>query len=404
MVLKEKYISHNNQLYLLEKIGLSDDVLSFLKIKGLIIPDKIEPVKNPIKSPSEKWYYSIADCYTPKLDEIEKNIYYENPHLLTLTILDSVNIFYDLSIILNKAIDRILLINDSEDKLVLILIVLWLFHGCLDNNYLKYDRHLEYLDYEISPVGFWWKKFKKLIRKALLTKYSKVEVNEKTDFYLSKILKGQRRLIITKEVYYILEKFYKIFKKIGVSNLKPDEIINKIRDSYPNLYNEILEYSYLIYSDPNKIITDSLIAREIHMVKKLISSKSESIKIIEEIKNLFINKKDREEFERTVEVIEDFIFIQEFEGLIAYGKKRNCKFGIFETLIRDFELLKDILNNNDNYINIRFKNKISNILRESKEVPQMYVSARDIIVNLKEYFKDIVIVKFDHEIRRIKTL
>jgi hypothetical protein len=319
---------------------MSDEVITFLKIKGLIVPHEIVPAKNPLKSPSEEWFYSIADCYTPALEDAERNIFYENPHLLVLKIYDSVNIIYDISIIVNKAFDKINLIDDDEEKLVAILTILWIFHGCLDNNYLKYDRHLEYLNYGISPVGYWWERFRKLVRKALATKYPSNEIDNVVKLYVSKMTGSSiRRPMITTERYYIWDKLYKEFKKLGIIDLPPNEIIERIKEDNPNLYNMILEYSYFLYTDPDNIVRDSLIAGSCprQIIPVSMSSKEKTIDSIKEIKELLDKEKDKYDFERTIEVIEDFIFIQELEGLIASGKKRHCDYRIFDTPIRGFE-------------------------------------------------------------------
>jgi len=394
----------NNRQYTLEKLGISDEVITFLKIKGLIVPHEIAPVKNPLKSPSEEWFYSIADCYTPALEDVERNIFYENPHLLVLKIYDAVNLLYDVSIILNKALDIINIIDNDEEKLVATLTILWIFHGCLDNNYLKYDRHLEYLDYEISPVGYWWKKLRKLVRKALVTKYPNNKADSMVELYVTKVIKSSRRSIITTESYYIWEKLFKEFKNLGIIDLRPDEIIKRLKEDNPNLYNMILEYSYFFYTEPNKIIKDSLMVGRHPLIPKSMSSKEETITAINEIKELLDNEKDRYDFERTIEVIEDFIFIQELEGLIAYGKKRHCEYGIFDTLARGFELLKDVVITNSKFLKTQYRDEVLSMLKESKEVPEKYVAVRKIIVGFKKYFDNRIVKKCEREIRRCKDL
>lgn len=394
----------NNRQYTLEKLGISDEVITFLKIKGLIVPHKITPVKNPLKSRSEEWFLSIADCYTPALEDVERNIFYENPHLLVLKIYDVVNLLYDVSIILNKALDIINIIDNDEEKLVATLTILWIFHGCLDNNYLKYDRHLEYLDYEISPVGYWWKKLRKLVRKALLTKYPNNKVDSMVELYVTKVIKSSRRSIITTESYYIWEKLFKEFKNLGIIDLRPDEIIKRLKEDNPNVYNMILEYSYFFYTEPNKIIKDSLIVGRRPLISKSMSSKEETITAINEIKELLDNEKDRYDFERTIEVIEDFIFIQELEGLIAYGKKRHCEHGIFDTLGRGFELLKDVVITNSKFLKTQYRDEFLSMLKESKELQEKYVADRKIIVGFKKYFDNRIVKKCEREIRRCKDL
>lgn len=397
----------NNQRYMLEKLGISDEIIAFLKVKGLTVSNEIAPVKNPLKSLSEEWFYSIADCYTSPLEDIERNIFYETPHLLVLKIYDAVNILYDVSIVLNRAIDNISLIDNDEEKLVSILTILWVFHGCLDNNYLKYDRHLEYLNYEISPVGYWWKRFRKLVRKALATRYSNDELDSMVDLYVSKMTGSSiRRPIITTESYYIWEKLYKEFKKLGIIDLPPNEIIKRVKENSPSLYDTILEYSYFLYTDPVKIAKDSLIAgsRSRQLIPVSMSSKEKTIASIKEIKDLLDDEKDKYDFERCVEIIEDFIFIQELEGLIAYGKKRNCEYGIFDTLIRGFELLKNIVINNDRSLKIQYKDEVLSILKEAKKVSEMFVADRKMIVGFKKYFGDRIIKRCEEEIRRWKSL
>lgn len=398
------YTMSNNKSYIFEKLKISDEIITFLKVKGLIIPSKIAQVEKPLKSPSEEWFYSIADCYTPPLDKDEREIFNENPHLLVLKIYDAINIFFDVSIILNKGFDNLVLIKSDDKKIVATLSILWIYHGCLDNNYLKYDRHLEYLDYEISPVGYWWKKLRKSVHKALENKYANDDIAEKKELYISKIIKSQRRPIITTENYYIWEKLYRKLKKLQYINLEPNEIIKKLKKYQPELYKKVQEYSYLIYTDLSKIIKDSLITGDLLLTSKLESSKEKTIKVINEIKGLFSNKKDKYEFERIVEVIEDFISIQELEGLIAYGKKRNCEYGVFDTLIRGFEILRNLVIKNNKYIKPQFKDSFLSMLKKAEGPSEVFVAARDIIVRFREYFHDKIANNCISEIERVRNL
>ena len=389
-----------NKRSILEELGVSDDIIYFFIKKGLIVPEKIASVPNPLRSPSEEWFYSIADCYTPPLDNIEREIFNENPHLLVLKIYDAVNLLYDLSIILHKAIDNIEKISEDNDKVVALLSIMWIFHGCLDNNYLKYDRHLEYLNYDVSPVGHWWKKLR-----AILTEVVKRDSdysNTHVDSYILKLLKAPRRPVITNEYQIVCAKLYNEVKKYYKENSSSEKILRLIKETNYQLYAKIKEYATLFYTEPKKFMNDILLTRgKISRTKVLYKSKEDTINFIREIKELLPEEKVYE-FERTIETIEDFVFIQELEGLIAYGKRKNCDYGIFEVLLRCFDILKQYLSNYPNLINEEYRKHVIHMLNNARTIPDKFVVDRDIVVNLNKYFINGVVNKVRDEIGRWK--
>ncbi len=390
-----------NKKYILEKLGIFDDIIYLFNKRGLVVPESISPVSNPLRSPSEEWFYSIADRYTPPLDEIEREVFNECPHLLVIKIYDSVNLLYDLSIILHKALDDIEKLN-TEEKIVALLSLMYIFHGCLDNNYLKYDRHLEYLNYDISPVGYWWKKLKNILSNALKDK-TIANFNEHLNNLMFKIIKAPRRLIITNEYHIICAKLYEEVRKYQNQDFNSDNVLQNIKEKNNKLYRKILEYSALFYTEPEKFVRDTLLIKgNRSKVDTLYRSKEDTIKAIQELKKLLPTEM-KYELERAIEVIEDFIFIQELEGLMAYGKKKNCEYGIFDVLLRCFNMLKTLLNSHPEFINVQYRVHVINMLNNAQTVPEQFVADREIVVNLNKYFVNSITDAVMKEIRRWKN-
>ena len=149
-------------------------------------------------------------------------------------------------------------------------------------------------------------------------------------------------------------------------------------------------------------MNDILLTRgKISRTKVLYKSKEDTINFIREIKELLPEEKVYE-FERTIETIEDFVFIQELEGLIAYGKRKNCDYGIFDVLLRCFDILKQYLSNYPNLIKEEYRKHVIHMLNNARTIPDKFVVDRDIVVNLNKYFINGVVNKVRDEIGRWK--
>lgn len=167
----------------LEKCGIPNGIIKKLRREGLFVSRRVRPVKNPIKSPSEEWFYQVADRFTPQFTKQEREYYIKNPDLFCRDLLRG-------AALLAKTCDLLQNAAASANKMppehaiAALLAIQRVFHAALDYSYLKYDRHLEYHDYEESPVGHHWKRFRAL--SVLASKNARVSNPE--EFGYKKIL------------------------------------------------------------------------------------------------------------------------------------------------------------------------------------------------------------------------
>lgn len=388
---------------ILEYCGITDEIIRHIKKKGLIIPDKIKPVKEPLKSPSEEWFYSIADRFTPPLTEAEVEVYKNSPHLLCLDILKAVSLFIELSNVLYEALEKVKINLKNEEAIAAILSVLRIFHGCLDNNYLKYDRHLEYHEFEKSPVGYYWKKLKNICIKAA----RKAEVMNPDNWAEGKILKlisGPRRMLISSEYAICCELVYRKIKEIipNVNKYSIKQIEEKINKDYPDFFEVIKKYSKSFYRLPEEFIKDSIFSKETNPLKDAMKSKKITMKVIEEISSI-LDDEDAEEFERVVEAIEDFLAIQELEGIIAYGIAPNIKNHLFDVLDEGYDQLNSILLGNMEFVKPRYREPVRSLLR-AEDVPSKHVALRKIMSEGDDFFVKKVEVLLANELRRWRVI
>jgi hypothetical protein len=391
----------NNVQTVLEKCGITARIIQCLKIKGLVVPEQIKPVEKPLRSPSEEWFYSIADRFTPPLSQAEKEVYMKSPHLLCLKILDSVNLLFEVSNILYDALEAVKQKLKGEEAVAAILAILKVFHGCLDHNYLKYDRHLEYHEYEESPVGYYWKKLQKLCKKAS----QKANIKDKNRWVNEKILQlisGPRRILVTSEYAICCKHVYADLKRKipNLENLSINSILKKIKTDFPDFFEVIKVYSESFYRSLTEFLRDSIMAKHIDPLKEIVKSKEVSSEAIREVKNN-LSEKDAQEFERTLEIIEDFLAIQEFEGLIAYGIKKNRENRLFDVLIKAYDVLQAILTLNIEFVKPKYKEFVRSLLT-AEDVPSKYVAVRRLISEGEYCFDENVERLYLDELRRWK--
>ncbi|MFQ6119047.1 MAG: hypothetical protein ACE5KE_04060 [Methanosarcinales archaeon] len=386
----------------LEKCGVTEEIIKFLKRKGLIVPEKIESVENPLRSPSEDWFFSIADRFTPPLSKAENEVFKKVPYLLSLQILKSIDLEIDVSAVLYDALERVKTeIEKAEEKVAAILAILRIFHGCLDYNVLKYDRHLEYHEYEESPVGHIFKRLKEILSKATKDVHDKEDwVNQK----LLEILAGTRRILLVNEYSISCKEVYKILKKEipNIDSLSPNEVVEKIKKDYPDIFEIVKEFSEGFYKFPEEFITDSLISKDVNPLEKIIENKRRAKETLNEICSK-LNIDEANELERIVEIIDEFSAIQEIEGAAAAGVHPRMKNRIFDVLIEGYDQLKTILKSNINLIKSEFREKVSFLL-EGEDIPSKFIADREFVTEGEKLFDGKVRELYFEEIERWKKL
>lgn len=381
---------NKTSLTVLEKCGISKEMMIFLKKKGLVIPIEIKPFEKHFRSPSEEWFYSIADRYTPPLSEAEIEVYKIAPHLLSLKIQRSVELLMDTSIVLQEALDKVEQIDKDEEKLAAVLSILRIFHGCLDYNHLKHDRHLEYHEYKESPVGYYWWKFRKLIEKAAKkSQISKPEewINQKS----LEIISAPKRPRIVSEYHIAISEVYKkLADNIeNIDSLSVQQIIERVEKDFPNLFETIQKFAEEFFRPIDGFIKDCIISKGSNYLEKLIKNKLKSEMALKEVCSK-LSEMDAQELMRIVDILDDFANAQDIEGTIFYGLHPYAKNYLTDILIKGYDKLRDLLLLHPQMINPKYKHEVLGLLK-AEDVPSKFVANREFMVKLEKFFNEDVV-------------
>lgn len=147
---------------ILGKCGITDKVIGRLIKKGLFVPKKVKPVKNPMRSSSEEWFYQVADRFAPPFTKKEREFYIKNPEKFCEHLLEGTKLLIRTCELLYDTSEKAKKLSSPKEAITALLVIQRIIHAVWDYNHMKYDRHLEYHDFEESPVGYYWKKLKKL--------------------------------------------------------------------------------------------------------------------------------------------------------------------------------------------------------------------------------------------------
>ena len=390
------------------KLGATKVLIRSFKERGLVVPRKVQPVSNPLRSRSEEWFVSIADRFTPPLSEVENMLYRENPHMLCVDILLGVEILVDLSDFLYSLLDKLRNSKPSlseEESVAALLSMLRILHGCLDYNHLKHDRHLEYHEDERSPVGYYWKRLEDLC--ALAAKNKKIK-NPNAWARLKKLelISGPRLLTMSSQ--YSMTCFRRIVefrnKAPSFSDMSFDTFLSEAK-KHEEFWNRIEMNSEYFRKDPREFLGDCFAIDENDPALNLSRRRKMSEKALNEICS-GLNGLQRMEFENIVLAMENFIATQEheafiFSGILPYKRKRGMKrtLGVLDTLLEAFDFLRDIVKRNPDLVDSQHVAQAQRVFK-AEDVPSIFAAARDLVVQDALLFSEKVRAMYLEEIQR----
>lgn len=216
-----------NMKTVLEKCGITNQIISKLKTNGLFVPKKMKVAKKILKSTSEFWIYYTGDKFTPPLSKKERLDYISKPEKFYIDLLRGVKFFVKVNGILYNAFKNAKKNLRKEELVAALLAVQRIWHASIDYNYFKYDRHLEYDKYKESPVGYYWLRLRKLCLLA-----AKNSQNEDKELW-------------AKEKMLNLLAGYGVIKKSNKMNKGSKEAYNEIRNNLKST-NQIRELHKLV--------------------------------------------------------------------------------------------------------------------------------------------------------------
>lgn len=378
---------------ILEKLGFSQELVDLFKLKGVFVPRKVVPAKNPLKSPSEEWFASIADNFTPPLDDVEREIFIASPHILGQKIVSGAKLLFELSEVLYQSLERLEASALSDEETVAALFsILRIFHGCLDHNYLKYDRQLEYYEYPEGPVGHFWTKVKQLCSIAA----EKAEVPNKEKWINEKILRilsGPRVLTMSVQYSILCAFFHNEFRK-QVPDLEtsdPVKVVQDLKRQKPSLYGKLILATQHFYKLPEEIVKDSIMSTVADPISKLVEKRERSQETIDNLKAILGDRSLTIELETVVSTFECFIDAQEKEAFVFYGvnylNRQDKMLGVLDVLVRAFNLIKKKLLENRQFVrsdHLPFIDRIK-VIGEF-DIPKNLVAARELMCKGERIF------------------
>jgi len=184
---------------ILEKIGISDEVVKKWKKEGLKITYPIKQNLNWFKSADGEVFWENADKFVPLLTKKETKLYIKSPKRFREDFLKNLRFYRKFCNFVDKTQKRTEKLK-AEEKVTALLSLIYLFQRAMDYHYYHWDRYIVYEEYPQTPVGYWWQKIKDLYTKV--TKKKVLKQNPPEDFL--------RILVLDKE---ILEKFRKHLSK-----------------------------------------------------------------------------------------------------------------------------------------------------------------------------------------------
>jgi len=216
----------NQNKTVLEKIGISDNILRRWKKEGLTISYPIKKQKKYFKSKDGEVFVESADKYVPPLSARERKIYTKNPKKFKSDFLKNVKFYFRFHTFLFDQSDSIKKLKKKEDKISASLSLLYLFLSAMDHHYYHFDRYLVYEEYPSTPLGYWWAKLKKFYFKAF---GEKVSENPPPKFL--KTLAGDKKTLgefkqkLNKKDFKELRKTLKMIKIFEDAQQKEVEIV-----------------------------------------------------------------------------------------------------------------------------------------------------------------------------------
>jgi hypothetical protein len=147
---------------ILEKCGASDSFIQNLIKRGLCVPVKIQKHPNPLHPSHAHELLNELEDQIPRFDEEQKSRYIDDPSRFYLDAVDSVNAAAWIVGELLKIVPDVLGLNDPKERLAGALALIRVFFANYDFNFLKYDRDIEYAEFDESVSGYFWHKCRSL--------------------------------------------------------------------------------------------------------------------------------------------------------------------------------------------------------------------------------------------------
>lgn len=352
----------------LEKCGATDQFVKNLLKKGLFVPKKIQKYPKPLHpSHAHKALYELEKTI-PRFTKKERKEYIREPYKFYMDALKATEFATLVVGELIKIVPNIKRIDNLEEKIAAALTLIRIFFANYDFNYLKYDRDIEYYEFEESVTGYFWQKVLKLCKLAFGGRGEErfLEIITGTPF----IYKTIKYSLAKSE---IKRKLTRYIKSTSIDDEKANKILVRLSTKDKELYNEILWIAEHFYKYPKDIIKESLSEKGKVNLNRLIKLKKLGHQYFLEAYKIIVSKNFvwAEELNDSYRAIEVFMRLNEKTGFIVRGKTPQGN-GYFynDSLLVLFDIIKRAITNNPQIIK---KNKLKNLQKVLNKVEEMKI-------------------------------
>ncbi|MDO8658630.1 MAG: hypothetical protein Q7K55_07840 [Candidatus Levybacteria bacterium] len=240
----------------LQEIGVSKAIVQDWLNKGLIITYPIKINSHYFQSEDGKAFIENADKYVPLLSKKEKTLYKKNPKAFRDDFLKNARFYVQFINWISKITSKTQSLPKNK-RFISLLSLLYLFQRGMDYHYFHFDRYLAYQNYPNTPVGYWWKK----LRKISFSVSPKIKIDKNIVFLnllsLDKKILETCKDVLIKEEYANLEeilKNIKIFEDVQDKEIKTitdfetkeNTFFRTVIPIWENIKNMLIEYPELV--------------------------------------------------------------------------------------------------------------------------------------------------------------
>lgn len=358
----------------LEKCGINTALIKLFKAKGLLVRKKIAPFPNFMRSPSEEWFSSITDRFTPSLEPSEKRAMIADPYIFSHKVVEGTTLLSELSGVLHEALSVCEEKLSGEEAVAALLSINHIFISCLHFNYLKFDRHLEYHDYSESPVGHYWQKFSALCLKAAL-KCPKEAREQWARERMLQILGGRIRMSKALEYVVTCANIGSIVKRKKVPTEDVRSTLDHIRSTSASLYQEISIYCDYFRKTVTEFVSDCIAVSGDSPEKTFKVACEASVRAMREVK-ANISQFEAEELDKTRDVIDAFLLAQEAEGFIFSGVTPYGHFHVVDTAFDTINALSELFKKDWTHVQPLHKKELEDVLKNADPPSRMIAATR----------------------------
>jgi hypothetical protein len=352
-----------NQTSVLQKCGASDDFVKKLLERGFYVPMEIQRHPKPLHpSHAHPLLYEL-ESQIPRFTEEEKRKYIEEPYNFYLDAVRSAELHAWIIGELLNIVPNVLKLEDPEEKVAASLALIRLFFASYDFNILKYDRDIEYHEFEESVTGYFWQK-----GVALCDSVFPGEGEKK----LIKILAGTPFLYDSMYYYLALKAIQEKLKKrnIDFHSKNEWELLKKISSKEKDIWEEICWVAKRFYKYPKDVIHD--LFRQIELsLDTLLGQKLEAQKEFFKVFQALLERDVRlaEDFINTVKAIDIIMRTNERIDFIVFGKTpQGNGYVINDSVIKLFEIVKSSLETHPELIRKEKEQKLTETFRKVEEM------------------------------------